>query len=682
MFNPLQPQLSVLKTLVSTDLMLLKARLDDETDWQDDKEEEIMAIVHSTNGYSVAVHRAVYDRFMAPLGGPLTQNNHLFYGYVTATYDHMLVFLTYLYLRYLEEIDERGHITGLYQVSDRYRVVTSSVLELAHFYHLPWLQSLCRDLMSNPGEEMTVGPVLRRGDQLFVAGSKKLTPVGAPPHTKAITASSDGHTWYALSRPGPGLLDLWVRMYKTNHWRVLTGVKEQQEENASTYQLTLANGTSLYVLIDGRHLRCFDLVGQRWYKVYFNAPRCDPLLTFVMTETGDQSLTAVTLTANNRAGSVTVIQHHQMSWTATNRRSPEAYCQDVLTPQPTQWQRDVDPLRQVKGRISAIVNRSPRNLKNLLKKAKVTTLAEGLEALKNSGRYSQEAEFTQPDLQSRLNAMKDQRLNCQTPAESPWRRVTVVRGCLYGQKEDGRWFQNRVELGVYRRVTGWSPLENFGPAEQVLWNPLLDAVSTLRLKPGLAVLDGTEVGLDLFNPNYSDHLTLTTLNSKGTKGYTPSYYVDFTLRNDSMSGLDSLINRQKIKDPKTGVTSYLFENPHNVPAALDVLLRELEGPQGAELKTERSDLSASYPNGGIRKCPGLHPQTDQEVYELYTLTPVTVHPVQEPNLRRLLISREEEEAVFTGFVGCVYQTNRPTGYIFNETRRWEYLNDNTSLCAI
>nr|WJJ61065.1 ORF103 [Acipenserid herpesvirus 1] len=689
MLNPLQKTLGHPKLIVPADLAILKARLDDQIDLSlIDDDEELMVVLHCESGYPLSIHRVIYDRFLAPLGGPPQEQYSILCGHVAARRDHLIAFVIYLYLRHLNEIDEEGRMVGLYRLADPCYIITQHIVELAHYYHLTWLQALCRDVISYPEsqDQMIVGPVIKRGDELFIAGAKKMMAIGAPLHTKTLTASADGHTWYALSAPKPGLIEVWLRRYKTNHWRLLTSVLDQQAQGAQTYQLTLAETTLLYVLLDGVHLRCFNTDSQKWHRVNFGA---NTSMTYVLTETGDQSLPA-TLTANNQNGTVTIVNSQRAAWLDEEEEEEEKdYTHDTLTTRDNTlkfWMPNIDPLGQLQKRLYEIVGRCPLKLKKKrnpplvvgdqpcpLKKVKATTLEEGLTALKDSGRPTNPEEFIRSNVQARLDLMNRHYEEAQTPAQIFWRRVTVVRNCLYGQKEDGRWYQNQIEVGVYRHVNGWSLIPDFGPKAQVVWNPLLNTVSTVKFDPttnGLN-LDDFEVEVNLFNPNYTDHALLTTLDTHGFMCYTPSCYNDWTVPNKSMSGLDSLYNSQKIKDPKTGQVNYLFDPDQTPPLALNLLLEELEGPRKASIKNSPS-MCVTYPNGGIKKSQFTHPETDEDVYELYTLRPFTTHSVQGPNLQRLL--KPPLEPAFAGFVGCAFETHRPTGYIYGkiQDRRCHY----------
>ncbi|UMM52787.1 protein ORF109 [Lake sturgeon herpesvirus] len=649
---------------------------------------------------SLPLAKAVYDTYLSPFNGPALESaegSELYSRLMAIDRDEAELFLCYLYLRHLGEIDDQGLMIN-YQTVD-YCYYTENILKLAHYYHLSWLQKCCATVLRQTRQdERVTGPLLRRGDELIVVGQDRLLSVGLPPQTKAFTVSADGHTWYALACPSVHVIVLWLRMTGQNTWRMIARTIDRQMAPVETVQLTLADHTCLYMLFNGqnkkkRQLMCYNMTNYHWLKLDYYYNYFLNKFGYVMTETGDESL-PVTLTLNDHLGSVIVISHSDSVWTNAKvnlNNSQYLYTETALElkPQPSSpttsvsYYADNDmfehtPLDNMKIKLKAIDKRCPATaltklinqkglkrgssdddnatappFKRVFKLATARSLSQGLQFLKESGRDTEASEFD----------CRQFGYVVYTEATDPWKRVVVSDKQLFGQKASGEWWVNKVTYGYEKHVSGWRrtnpPLGSC--LTEMVWDPRYDMMAVVRFDPEASTLavNGRQRRLDLSNYNYSDQSLMVVSDLQGRYRYSPASDGCHDPKDTvtMKSGLDSLKNVQRTAD---GV----FHYDSTVPLALDLLLTHLS-PEPSE-----------YANGGVREGPA-HPVTNNPTVELYTLDPPTTHLVQKANYEALLRRYARPEPVeFLNVIGCVYDNKSPTQYLIGTQNRFIFMGIN------
>nr|WJJ61067.1 ORF109 [Acipenserid herpesvirus 1] len=638
--------------------------------------------VYYTSTDYLTLKRVIYNNYLARFNGPpLKSDKGELYSRIIAPHlEALKSFFCYLHLHHLKEMDNEGRMVGFYQtVDDDYNI--HDINEMAQFYHLKWLQSHYVAIFKETEEtKRVVGPLLRRGDEIIVVGKNRLFSMGLPPHTKAFTSSNNGHTWYALTSPIPTIIELWIKTPCCNYWRMLTRAIDR-EMTLTSAQLTLADKTCLYMLINGRQMICYNMANYHWLKlVHHNY--LTTTFTYVMSETGDESL-PLTLVVNNEAGTVVIISYCSLMWTrAKNSLSTNdyLYTESILGLETTTKSEDMFDLTsvdKVQLKLNILSKRCPINKltkmakkKNFkrpadiplatvpLKAIKVESLEQGLEVLRKLERPADAEEFN-------VDASEYDNTKYKT-TKNPWVRITVSEKQLFGLKANGEWWCNQITYNVNRHASAWRlanpPLK---PNDQLVWDPRYDMLAVVGFNAEAQTLgiNGQERQLDLFNPNYSDQSLLLVIDSEGRYRYSPPININdnkekeefFTLK----GGLDSLKYMQQTKDKV-----YHYDPKSIIPPALDLLLKNL------------SPNPTTYFNGGVREGP-THPLTGNPTVQLYTLDPPTTHLIQKANYDALLRRYARPEPVISlNVIGCAYDNQRPTQYITQTANRFHFYSKN------
>nr|WJJ61090.1 ORF130A [Acipenserid herpesvirus 1] len=604
------------------------------------------------------LHRSIYDRFLSRFSNLVNSG----YTFINSPKKTTALFLCYLYLRQAGQITDRGCLTGgVYQASSDADQLTS----LAAYYDLPWLSALCLTIYTQ--HKVLSGPLFWRGDQLMLAAAPdEVVSVGAPPHTKALTTTANGHVWFAVCHPAPSTLQLWVRKTSVNHWSRVTEVVDPALKHSGVldfFQLSLAEKQYLYLLINKKTLYCYNLVDQVWLKIC-HLFACNTK-NYLLAETGDESLPAILL-AEDQVDKVLTLNSTADTWLWPKNNSNRhlLYDSDQLTTigaSKLNW--DFNPLYELQAHFNDIYDVCPHNGMLLLaqlyqdddavnlhppvKKLKIHNVPEGLQTLRVTQR-------TPPVLTTTC-------ASADTPAlcyPETWRKLLVYNKGLYGQRHTGEWWHNQLSYGVHQRLREWTRVSSSpNPKNKLVYNPLTETLSRVGLKDNVMTLDSQTYVLDTFNPNFSDYAFLAVIDAEGQ-------LLDARFK----SGLESLTHVQiDSKDHR----KFIYETPSEVPPALNLLLHSLTNNMSQKLK---EGLQINYLNGGVR-IAARDLLTGLPAVELYVTEPPSTHRVLKANLQALLKRYTDTEPYVLIGMGSLVKNSTPTIYVPNKHNYFKYVKE-------
>ncbi|UMM52780.1 protein ORF102 [Lake sturgeon herpesvirus] len=641
------------------------------------------------------IHSVVYEQLLGRFG--VLIKNHAAIGgaytFVNASPDDLPYFLVCLYLRYLGHIDDEGRVTG-YTLLDKQNCCYR-LQPLIIYYHLTWLkETACNHVVQ--------GPIFKRGQELVLADldSQSLAAVGLPPHNLALTVTVNGRLWYALCAPRPDLLQLWIKVSSSNCWTVISQVADPFMEAIETCQLTLAQNTCLYVLLNNQSLLCYNLINRTWVKVAHNKNYCLP---YVMAETGDESL-PLTLVVNNKTATVFTTFYNAVNATMSKtfvkqyknlNYSSGRYKLVGAAPRVDVWP-DQDSLSDVRKRLNIIYQACPRRalIKRLAesgcdgcndadnalvqkqqellacKRIKVDTLTEGLVALTRGGRPAETGEFDIPSQKD----IEDQYIACDP--QLAWSRVLVKSKKVYGQRVNGEWLFCEV---IGKEITPWQKLEGVVSAAVDLGynHASNDEVASIEIGEGanLAV-NGRAYNLDLHNPNFSDYSPLLVT------GRCEPYAVNHLLAKQACgreSGLEALVDCHALQTPE-GKLKFVYNAEREVSPALHLFLHSSDP---TELLSNKGDLT--YFNGGLKRLSKTHIVTGNALIELYVSEPPSSQVVQAANLEAFVKSRFVSQPLkFVAFGEINFWNFNGTEYNFNcnQRSRFVFYKKNTLVATL
>ncbi|UMM52778.1 protein ORF100 [Lake sturgeon herpesvirus] len=578
----------------------------------------------------VTCHVSIYVCYLAKYGAArqLTDLDGQSYCYtlLKAPYLCGVIFLSYLY---------RHHDGSVNHLSLLNCEPLPQLLDLARFYDLVWLQSIYKNTLAF--NRVNSGPIFQLGSELVVVGPDRLTSVGSPRHMKAFTTTPDGQNWFALCSDDPYRLELWVKRYRDNIWTLLTSVVDLSL-NKTQFQLTLSNNCCLYVLSNGVYLECYNLTTYQWQKI--KHAHMKSYLTYVMVETGDGSA-PLTLVANTEANQVLTVTYepHNIKVYHDQILTPEAMT-NAVKPPPT------DPLWAIQDYYQSVQTQCPvaalnarkrpgtvmGNKERPVKKVKISSIAQGMCALKAANRPETRFFATQADLKL-LADFKELDIVRKTSCTltQRWVRVVCCQRVLYGLKRNGKWYRNALNLEQNSEAGRWTRYVWVTKGRTLTWDPATQGTVVVSNEGAEVGVDGQMTEVDWFNPNFTDHSFLHVIDNKHQSVYRPPRYLH-DVACGVPGGLDWLINVQ-VKKKADQLTFIPSIEKQPLPFALNVFLKRLN-PEIAQLILTGQEVK--YENGGVTAVERPHPETGVKQMMMFTINPPAIHMVNKQNLDALI----------------------------------------------
>nr|WJJ61062.1 ORF100 [Acipenserid herpesvirus 1] len=573
-------------------------------------------------------HVTIYVRYLAKFGAArqLTKHNTTYYfTQLNAPYLCGVIFLSHLYMH------DQGLVTNASLLNCE---PLSQLLDLARFYDIEWLQQMYHNTLAF--KPVNSGPVFQLGSELVVVGSDHLTSVGSPRYMKAFTTTPDGQTWFGLCSNDPHRIELWIKRYQENIWTLLTSVVDRSLIKHK-FQLTLADNCCLYVLANGVYLECYNLSTYQWQKIKHAGMK--NYLTYTMVETGDGSI-PLTLVANTQAQQVLTVTYEPYSMKVYKDQTliPQALDEKVK-PKPS------DPLLAVQEYYESIQTQCPVTNLNSRKRLgvvmgdqerpikwrKISSLAEGFSALKDTRRAVTQHYFYPSDQDTKLaEAFKELEIQRKTACTltQQWVKVLCCKRVLYGMKRNGNWYTNIVKPEEGLEEGCWNRYTQVLRGNILAWDAKTQTVVRVEREGTKVGVNDDHVDVDWFNPNFLDHSFLHVINDQHQSVYRPPRYLHEAAYG-TPGGLDCLINVQvnKKTNGKLDFSPAIEKQP--LPYALNVFLKNLT-PEIADQILE--DRKVKYENGGVSIVDKVHPETGAKQIMLFTLDPPAVHMIHKQNL--------------------------------------------------
>ncbi|UMM52800.1 protein ORF122 [Lake sturgeon herpesvirus] len=591
----------------------------------------------------VVCHRAVFDSYLKDTVQLKGSACGVVFGFVDSPNAVACKqFVTCLYLRHTDQFNRKGELRNSYVFIEP---LVQNLIELARYHKLPWLETVCLKQRETPSEPAYGVCLLKNNRELVCVGQNYIESMGVPLYLKALTCSTNGETWYALSAPHPELCKIWIRLPRANYWTAVAVLDPTPLKAPNHYQLCLSDQCHLHVLQDRRRWTCFNASTKTQH------PIVELDVDAVLVETGDGSLPPTAL-INNRANQLVTCtldpfqfvhrQRRPVSFSPHRRGQPgnKVYSIQTIQPAPvvaTTTTFDCRPqVVDVAGVYNSIRNAIDRGGDVKTRQPAVTPQADGVD----------DGEMWKIDRQTELKE------------GHKWVRALAFKGGFYAQKQNGEWWsvQTRRRCGGWSLEGDWALVEHLSPNVSLTWNPQTDSLSRVSLAPPISdeyfQLSVNDHGLlvDPFNPLYVDESFMVVTHASGK-----------TLSDHKkIGGLSSLWGMTV----SPGVNGKLdFEiSSSNCPLALRVFLQHLT-PDIATKLLEGYDVT--YLAGGAEYVEKLDPKTGTLQVKLYANNKTRdSHLVLADNLKVLLTRyfTTQPKLSLLGSMGSFNNVNKVTEY--------------------
>nr|WJJ61080.1 ORF120 [Acipenserid herpesvirus 1] len=398
----------------------------------------------------------------------------VFYTYVNLSEKELEIFLTCLYMKYQNYIDQDNRVVHPHRINCTINQWIL-VLELACYYQLEWLCNTYERL-KNECQAHRPGLCYRYNEEELLCvmpGQQDLRVISTPAFAKAFTMAFD-ETLYCVCAPCPTTRELWVK-YSYNQW-VLLSVVYRATPIHQTFQLTLAESTCLYILGDGLYLECYNMATRFWRKINLYTP---PGVDHLLVEAGDGSVPGALLITNSHFSQVDIVKNLKTMWsmdTIDYNKMDTVHSRQRFYGDHASFDQ---PDYQQKFKAAAYYHTPSTGLLDSIKKSILNR--DCPKARLAQMNYLDNDVLTWPTSISSVSYGNDPMTTPLEPTQR-WARALVIGGVVYARRECGDWL---------KLTKGWSNIKKPSLTSELVWNfsPEPAWVTTCSLTSKLASVE-------------------------------------------------------------------------------------------------------------------------------------------------------------------------------------------------